>query len=275
MRKIPKYLALGVSLGVVFASSVAGEAKAAPLYRVVISVTDNTSGGTGGFQITDNLSNDSNTAANQIQQSSQQTPGGILVQGIASAATSSPNSATLTIGGELTVTDSSTDTYTITIQTFYSGYTNPLSGTTNTLTQSESGTFTGTPAGGSQTFQSWFNNGTTGAFPSGGVTPGMQTIPMPDTFDPNPSSASVSQNSPYSVTVPSYTPPFTLSNQIVVTLVGNGTSTNSDVKFSASTTLTAVTVPEPTSIAMFLTGMPMPLLILGLLRRRKAAAAKG
>jgi hypothetical protein len=36
--------------------------------------------------------------------------------------------------------------------------------------------------------------------------------------------------------------------------------------------LPGTSIPEPASLVMMLTGMPLPLVVLGLLRRRRAAA---
>lgn len=268
MRKTLGHLALGVSLGVLVASSVVSEAKAAT-YHVVVTVTDTTTmAPSGSFTIVDNVSNDSNPVAGVIQQATPETEAGVIVQGISSSATSSGDTASLSIGGELKVTTTSTDSYSVVVQTFYSGYTSPMSGMTNTLSQTTSGSYGNVTTPGSQSFNSWFNPGTTTTFPSGGTTPGPLTFPIPAGGSTGGSAG------PNSTTVPSYTPPFTLSDQVTVTFKANGAGTI-DLHFSGTTSLQALTVPEPASIVMFLTGMPVPLLILGLLQRRKAAAAKG
>jgi len=63
---------------------------------------------------------------------------------------------------------------------------------------------------------------------------------------------------------------YTLSATSNITLVGI-LVTASD-QFSNKATFLTAAVPEPASIIMMLTGMPLPLVVLGLLRRRRAAA---
>jgi len=64
---------------------------------------------------------------------------------------------------------------------------------------------------------------------------------------------------------------YTLSAKVVITLVGpTGLGGVSD-QFSNNVSFGAV--PEPASLVMMLTGMPLPLVVMGLFRRRRAAAA--
>ena len=42
--------------------------------------------------------------------------------------------------------------------------------------------------------------------------------------------------------------------------------------FTGSVRVTGTAVPEPASMVMFMTGMPLPLVLVGLLRRRRRAA---
>ena len=44
--------------------------------------------------------------------------------------------------------------------------------------------------------------------------------------------------------------------------------------FNTQATVTATTIPEPASMVMFMTGMPLPLVLVGLLRRRRLAGAR-
>jgi len=55
-----------------------------------------------------------------------------------------------------------------------------------------------------------------------------------------------------------------------LTLVGSPNSTSD--QFSNKATFQVAAVPEPASIVLMLTGMPLPLVVLGLLRRRRATA---
>jgi hypothetical protein len=63
--------------------------------------------------------------------------------------------------------------------------------------------------------------------------------------------------------------PYTLSSQMVIAL----TSTSATTGTNTITNAVAVSgVPEPASVVMMLTGIPLPLVVLGILRRRRAAA---
>jgi hypothetical protein len=55
-----------------------------------------------------------------------------------------------------------------------------------------------------------------------------------------------------------------------ISLAGSANSTSD--QFSNKATFALAVVPEPASIVMMVTGMPLPLVVLGLLRRRRAAA---
>jgi len=63
---------------------------------------------------------------------------------------------------------------------------------------------------------------------------------------------------------------YTLTASSDITL--SGLLTNSSDQFSNKAVFTTAAIPEPASIIMMLTGMPLPLVVLGLLRRRRAAA---
>lgn len=63
---------------------------------------------------------------------------------------------------------------------------------------------------------------------------------------------------------------YTLTTTSDITLAGSANSTSD--QFSNKLTFAVAAVPEPASLIMMLTGMPLPLVVLGLLRRRRAAA---
>lgn len=67
-----------------------------------------------------------------------------------------------------------------------------------------------------------------------------------------------------------YVTPFTLDSQTTLTLTAAGSTLPGSNGFSQKIVVTAI--PEPASLVMMLTGMPLPLVVLGLLRRRRAAA---
>jgi hypothetical protein len=63
--------------------------------------------------------------------------------------------------------------------------------------------------------------------------------------------------------------PYTLGSESIITLTASG-ATDGTLTFSNQVTVTGV--PEPATVVMMLTGMPLPLVVLGILRRRRAAA---
>jgi len=77
-----------------------------------------------------------------------------------------------------------------------------------------------------------------------------------------------------SVALGSYVTPFTLDSQTTL----SGTSLSRDplvpgaIGFVQTVTTAASAIPEPGSLLLMLTGMPLPLVVLGLLRRRRATA---
>jgi len=63
--------------------------------------------------------------------------------------------------------------------------------------------------------------------------------------------------------------PYTLSSQTVITLSSSSATTGTNTITNA---VAVSGVPEPASVVMMLTGIPLPLVVLGILRRRRAAA---
>jgi len=254
-----------VSLGVLLATIGAGEVNAAAIYGITITITDNTTSTTTAFTILSTSPNNISTNPNIIAVSPafSTTATGVSLTGLQASTASSAASTNLTIQGTATVADSSSDSYTVVITTSHDSYTTPT-GTIATLNQSESGTYTFTPPGGTQNFISWYNPGSA-PFVTSGPTPGLQSIPIPATSS---TTLSGSANTPGSTTFGGYVQPYTLTNTITINISGNDTANNSTVGFQGSTTISAV--PEPASLVMLLTGMPVPLMVLGMLRRRKA-----
>jgi len=113
--------------------------------------------------------------------------------------------------------------------------------------------------------------GATGSLDSAGVltdaTGASTTVSIPtltETSSPPSSSGSTSPGT--------YVTPFTLDSQTTLVLDA-ATGLNGSNGFSQKLQLTASgAIPEPASLVMMLTGMPLPLVVVGLLRRRRAAA---
>jgi len=78
-----------------------------------------------------------------------------------------------------------------------------------------------------------------------------------------------------STSLPAYSTPYTLVSQSIISLSpGTGATANNPASLGFSNkVLVTAAVPEPASIVMMLTGMPLPLVVMGLLRRRRRAAA--
>jgi hypothetical protein len=125
-----------------------------------------------------------------------------------------------------------------------------------TLASSSTGNFNNQTAGGGHEATSEYNPAVPG--PVAGPYSVLST-----TTDPNP------QGGMASVAVSPVVALFTLQNTITFALTPNGTLTVSD-GFSVETKLTAAAVPEPASVVMMVTALPLPLLFMGMLRRRSA-----
>jgi len=69
-----------------------------------------------------------------------------------------------------------------------------------------------------------------------------------------------------------YVTPFTLESQTTLAMTAASASGPGSNGFSQKVTVGASAVPEPASLVLMLTGMPLPLVVLGLIRRRRAAA---
>jgi hypothetical protein len=264
MRRLLGHLTWAVILGALFASIGANEAKAGAAYAINITIVDNTTHTTTPFSIPFASPNNTSTNPNQIVVSAafNTAATGVSLTGLQATTNSTATSTNLGIQGTATVQDSSSDSYTITITTQNNGYTQPV-GPSGTITQSESGTYTFTPPG-TQTFQSWYNASNTPS--QTGPSPGVSNIAVPNSFTP-PTTASAS-SSTLSAGFSPFVTPYALTNTLILNISGNDTANNSVAQFQGSTTITAV--PEPASLVMILTGMPMPLMVLGMLRRRKA-----
>jgi len=137
-------------------------------------------------------------------------------------------------------------------------FTSPT-GPSGTLNSSSTGNFTNQPAGGGHTALSMFNSTTAGPYSV-----------LSATTDPNPGGGMASAGvAPVSTL-------YTLTNVATFGLAHPG-ATSPDIvdSFGVTATITATAIPEPASLVMFLTGMPLPLVVVGLLRRRRRALAQG
>jgi len=135
------------------------------------------------------------------------------------------------------------------------GFTSPT-GPSGTLMSSSTGNFTNQPAGGGHTASSSFN---------AIVTPTYSVLST--TTNPNGAAGAAS------VGVAPVPTLYKLDNAITFGLA-HPASTGPDIvdSFGVTATIRANAVPEPASLVTMLTGLPLPLVVVGLLRRRRAMA---
>lgn len=168
--------------------------------------------------------------------------------------TTGSNGGSLTTSGGVFVLTSGGKTGDLVITTTESGFTAPT-GKNGMLVSTATSNYTNV-ATGSESYSSSFNTTLSGVGTSNssGTTSNSPSISI----------------APKSIgTVASG---YSLDNNLKINLTQN-TSAQAQLGFSGAAQVTATAVPEPASIVMMLTGMPLPLVILGLIRRRRAAAA--
>jgi hypothetical protein len=130
-------------------------------------------------------------------------------------------------------------------------------GNNGELNSSSSATFTNQPTGGGNTITSSYNASSTSPYSVLSSQP------------PNPNSAS---NSATPLAIGTVGPAsYSLGNVVSFALSAGSTTTPIRDQFTTSAVVTAA-IPEPASMVMFLTGMPLPLVVVGLLRRRRPVA---
>jgi len=142
-------------------------------------------------------------------------------------------------------------------------YTSPV-GSSGSMASSASNTYTNTTVGDNQTFQSWFDQTNTPAK----TTPSPILGPAGYTYlgTSNPESHAL----PATVTaLSSVVAPYALLNQTNVSLAAS--TIQAQDQFQGSTTVTASSVPEPTSLALLGIGMTGFLALRRLLKRTSAA----
>jgi hypothetical protein len=158
-------------------------------------------------------------------------------------------------GGQVNIV-AGTDTDSLSIHVTQSGFLSPV-GMSGILSSTASGTYT-PGVSGTTSYTSDLNlfsapslNFTLAASPTGG---------------------SFSQLTPSTSPVPSGVPSgYELSNTFVINIPTS--AVGGSETFGGQATVTASSIPEPASVVMLLTGMPLPLaMVFGLIRRRRAGA---
>jgi hypothetical protein len=151
----------------------------------------------------------------------------------------------------------------ITVSLTEDSFSLPASGQANLLGDAANANYKGNGPGAASS-----NTSNTGIFTDSASPPtSVSTSPAPlpssgGLFD-NPSSTS---SAPLGTYVGTYS--LTSNTVLRLTALAGNTGTNG---YSNTVSVTGA-VPEPASVVMMLTGMPLPLVVLGILRRRRAAA---
>jgi len=134
-------------------------------------------------------------------------------------------------------------------------------GPTGTLRSSAGSNFTNQPAGGGSASSSSFNLTSTPLYTmlSTGVAPnpGANTGPTSTPITPVSTMFTLRNDITWGITTPGLDKP--------------GAGGDITQGFSQSATITAQTIPEPASLVTMLMGIPLPLAVVGLLRRLRAA----
>jgi hypothetical protein len=174
--------------------------------------------------------------------------------------------ASLTSNGTLSVNQASAGSTTMTIDVFKTDWNTP-SGSTGMLVNAGSATFGLTAAGDTTTFNSWYNinNAANGKILGAGLQTFTSTGPIPNSpigVPPINTSAGISP----------FVTPFSLTNETIVTLTKTGLN-GENGQYQDQTSVTAATVPEPASLVIMLTSLP--LVVLGAAKYRRRAVARG
>jgi hypothetical protein len=159
----------------------------------------------------------------------------------------------------------------LTISVAEAGFTAPVGGGGATLTSTSTANYSAAQAGTDSTTPSYDNY--TGMF-TDSTSPTPVTATTPLIVLPANGGQADNHTLANSVPIPPYIVPYTLTSTTTIDLTSpaGATSPANDV-FTGKTSVVSAAVPEPASIVMMLTGMPLPLVVMGLLRRRRRAAA--
>ncbi len=274
-------LSLAMGLAALLGVVVAGEVKAAS-YKLDVSITDLTTGGSPYTYsiLSGSFNNGYSPNSLGISPSNlNSVASGVTLGGITTTTSFGANEQTvLTLGGTAQVNSGSTDTYSVTVTATYSGYNYPSMGPA-VLAESESSTLTNTVSSGTvgstvyNNTQDMSTTFTNGAVPTpGSVGPLTQSIAFPTSSGP----ISPSATGPMSmgITAGQYVLPYTLTETFNIIITGSSaTGANAKDVFGGQATISASAVPEPASLVMMLTGMPLPIVVMQMLRRRRGAKA--
>jgi hypothetical protein len=149
----------------------------------------------------------------------------------------------------------------LTVVLTQSGFTAPASGTGSMLSDTATANYVGVLGGSTQSNTGTFSDSSSPAV-TGTAGPITQTY----------TGSSPGFNMTVSTPLAAYVTPYTLTSTSMISLTGNPAGSQGSDGFSNQVQVISTSIPEPASIVMMLTGMPLPLVVLGLLRRRRATA---
>jgi len=165
---------------------------------------------------------------------------------------------TMNVSGGLSIIPGVGGTHTdMTITETEGGFTDPHSLGMGTLMSSSTGNFTNQVAGAGHTASSAFNATSTPTYTVFATTAGGAPGPDPE------------GGVGFAMVGPPVPTLYTLTNVITFGLTPNAGATVTD-SFGVTAT---ISVPEPATLVTMLMGIPLPLVVLGLLRRRRLARA--
>jgi len=178
----------------------------------------------------------------------------------------SPLPANLTVTGEIHAVATGGTNAGLTLTESEHGFTNPSAGTPATLTSSSSGNFTNANPGTGHEANSSIGTPTTS-------TPSYTVLSTSTAVNPGVNTG------PRSVAVGSTPTLYTLTNIITWGVSAPGLNKppagGADVIDQFGVTAQVNAIPEPASLVVFLTGMPLPLaVVFGLMRRRRGLTAR-
>jgi hypothetical protein len=179
----------------------------------------------------------------------------------------SPLPANMTLGGEIHSVGANGPNKVLVLTETESGFTSPPPGTGSTLSSSSSGNFSNQSAGGGHE-----------VFSSLSATPPPPTFPTPSytVLSTGTGVNSGVTTGPKSAGVASIPTLYTLTNVISWGVSAPGldhpSAAGPDVIDTFGVTAQVAAIPEPASLVMMLMGIPLPLVVFCMLRRRRALA---
>lgn len=270
MRRLLGHLAFCAGLGVLIAATGTPVARGAPIYEITVTINNLTTATSTSFLVAEGDPNDTNTSPNVISAdgaflTASSAASGLTFAQLGANSASTAAATGLAANATFSLNAGVHDHFLVTILTTHTDYTLPPAASFANLNQSESGTYAFTGAGNTQTSQSWYSpTNTANSTAPPGTPPGVIAIPATSGTAPG-------QAGPFGTAVSPYVTPYGLTNRMLIDITGTSGNPNSVIQVQSLTTLS--TIPEPASLVIFLTGIPLPIALVGLLRRRRRVAA--